>query len=62
LIATPKAAAYNRQVSRIYFLFCIAHLLYVGYVLLGNLLGNIGEELKIQKLPAKVPGVISIYF
>jgi hypothetical protein len=43
-------------------LFCIAHLSYVGFVLLGDLLGNIGEELKIQKLPAKVPGVISIYF
>jgi hypothetical protein len=47
---------------RIYFLFCIAHLSHVGFVPLGNLLGNIGEELKIQKLPAKVPGVISIYF
>jgi hypothetical protein len=47
---------------RIYFLFRIAHLLYVGFVLLGDLLGNIGEELKNQKMLAKVPGVISIYF
>ncbi len=38
------------------------HLSYVGFVLLSDLLGNIGGELKIQKLPAKVPGVISIYF
>jgi hypothetical protein len=44
------------------FLFRVAHLLYVGFVPLGDLLGNIGEELKIQKLPAKVLGVISIYF
>jgi hypothetical protein len=35
---------------------------YVGFVPLNNLLGNIEEELKIQKLLAKVPGVISIYF
>jgi hypothetical protein len=46
----------------IYFSFCIVHLSYVGLVLLGDLLGNIEKELKIQKLPAKVPGVISIYF
>ncbi len=57
-----KADAYNWHFWRIYFLFRIAHLLYVGFVLLGDLLGCIGEELKIQKLPAKVPGVISIYF
>jgi hypothetical protein len=43
-------------------LFRIAHLSYVGFVPLGNLLGNIKEELKIQKLPAKVSVVISIYF
>jgi hypothetical protein len=48
--------------SRIYFSSCIAHLLYVGLVPLGDLSGNIGEELKIQKLPATVPGVILIYF
>ncbi len=41
---------------------CIAHLLYVSFAPLGDLLGNIGEELKIKKLPAKVPGVIAIYF
>jgi hypothetical protein len=45
------------------FIFCcVAHLSYVGFVPLGDLLGNIGEELKIQKLPAKVSGVILIYF
>jgi hypothetical protein len=44
------------------FLFRIAHSSYEGFVLLDDLLGNIEEELKIQKLPAKVPGVISIYF
>jgi len=38
-----------------YFSFRITHLLSVGFVPLGNLLGNIEEELKIQKLPAKVP-------
>jgi hypothetical protein len=53
---------YNRHFSWIYFLFRIAHLSYVGFVLLGDLLGNIEEELQIQKLPAKVPGVILIYF
>ncbi len=35
---------------------------YVGFVPLGDLLGNIREKLKIQKLLAKVPGVITIYF
>jgi hypothetical protein len=43
-------------------LFHIAHLSYVGFVPLGNLLGNIGEKLKIPKFPAKVPGVILVYF
>jgi hypothetical protein len=59
---STKATAYNRHFLQIYFSFCIAHLSYVGFVPLGNLLGKIGEELKIQKLPAKVPGVILIYF
>jgi hypothetical protein len=57
-----QAAAYNWHFLRFIFLFCIAHLSYVGFVPLGDLLGNIEEELKIQKLPAKVPGVNSIYF
>jgi hypothetical protein len=44
-------------------LFPIAHLSYVGFVLLSNLLDNIGEELKNQKLLAKVLGpVMSINF
>jgi hypothetical protein len=57
-----QAAAYNWHFLQIYFLFRIVHLSYVGFVPLGDLLDNIGEKLKIQKLPAKVPGVTLIYF
>jgi hypothetical protein len=45
------------------FIFCfVSRICCIGFVPLVDLLGNIGEELKIQKLPANVPGVISINF
>ena len=61
-IICNQAAAYKWHFLRIYFSFHIAHLPYVGFVPLNDCLGNIREELKIQKLPAKVPGVNSNCF
>ena len=47
----------------VYFFFPVMHYLpYVGFVPLGDLLDILGEYLKIQCLPVKVMGLMSIHF